>query len=215
MVNGCPISGPSQRQVAIVDLDGTLLRGNSLRILMRHLLRELRRRGDYATLLRLLGLLAARRLKLVSHKAMKLPFHRLAAEMLRGEALNRFTALLLDNINRPLLAELRRTGMILVIATAAPDVYVGALAAALGFDGSIATPLARRLEEYEESRGERKRHLAEVYAAERGLEIALIATDHEDDLPLLRLPSVTRLLVNPTPRLTAVLDSASLTYLIL
>ena len=63
----------------VVDLDGTLLRGNSLHMLVRFMAAELRRRRGYWRLLRIGGLLGLRRLRLISHTEMKHPVHRMAA----------------------------------------------------------------------------------------------------------------------------------------
>ena len=77
MVNGCEESKMNynmthesqgeRRKVAIVDLDGTLIDNNSLHLFILYLSQTLRRRRRFLTLARLLGLLAMRRMGVISH----------------------------------------------------------------------------------------------------------------------------------------------------
>ena len=122
---------------------------------------------------------------------------------------------LISHLRSPLIDRLKRLrteGWVLVIASAAPEIYVGKLCDELGFDACIATPMSDSVATYKEARGVRKRDLAIELAEKYGWEIALVATDHEDDLPLLSLPGIKRLLVNPTPALVNALDGFSLDY---
>ena len=189
----------------VVDLDGTLLRGNSLHMLVRFMAAELRRRRGYWRLLRIGGLLGLRRLRLISHTEMKHPVHRMAAESMTEADMEHFVSVLGAALNRKLLERLdgyRRRGYRILLASAAPDLYLPRLTALAGFDGFIATPLpAWAGEAYTETRGERKRDLCLDYAAREGWTIAVVATDHPDDLPLLLLPGISRLLVSPAPGL--------------
>lgn len=206
MVDGCQKIASSRPVPCVaVDLDGTLLRGNSLHIMLRFMAAKLRRDGRYGSLLRMVGLLGLRRLGLISHVRMKHPLHALAAGLLTESDVERLTSVLTGAVNRELtdfLAEYRRRGYKLLLATAAPDVYTRQLATVWGFDAVVATPLSARVADYAETRGERKRELCLNFAAERGWIIKAVATDHSDDLPLLSLSGIDRLLVGPAPELT-------------
>lgn len=188
----------------VVDLDGTLLRGNSFRLFIRFLASRLRARGRWMELGSVVGLLAARRLRLISHVRMKHPIHLLALRLMSEADIEEFAAGLITYINIGLLDELRRLqreGWRTVLATAAPDFYIAPLCRRLGLDEWTATPAAPGVAAYGENRSDRKRDRALALAAERGWRIAAVATDHPDDLPLLRLPSVRRILVGPDPSL--------------
>lgn len=224
MVNGsekissCQPSGgerPYEIPCIVVDLDGTLLRANSLRLFIRYMVRKLWRERRVAPLMRICGLLAARRMRIIPHKDMKYPVHRIGvAAMSRGE-LEEFAGILRGYVCRPLLEEISRLkgeGWRVLLATAAPSLYIPALTALLGIDDWIATPLSANRSAYEESRGEMKRDLVSRRAVERGWTIRAVATDHEDDLPLLRLEGVRRLLVNSTIRLNVMADRLGLAH---
>ena len=225
MVNGCEESKMNynmthesqgeRRKVAIVDLDGTLFDNNSLHLFILYLSQTLRRRRRFLTLARLLGLLAMRRMGVISHVRMKHPVHLMAISSLDDCDLDCVVSRLISHLRSPLIDRLKRLrteGWVLVIASAAPEIYVGKLCDELGFDACIATPMSDSVATYKEARGVRKRDLAIELAEKYGWEIALVATDHEDDLPLLSLPGIKRLLVNPTPALVNALDGFSLDY---
>lgn len=214
MVDRCKKIG--RPTCAVVDLDGTLLRGNSLRLLTRFLVRKLWREHRYPLLGKIGLLLVARRVKAISHVAMKYPIHRIAAELLDAGEIESFTSeWLLPRLNLSLvkrLAAMREEGCGIVIATAAPELYLPALCRHVGADTWLATPLAEKRGDYVEMRGNRKKNMALRLAADSGSEIVLVATDHEDDLPLMTLDGVSRLLVSPTPRLKMMLGLLSLSF---
>lgn len=216
IMTGCEPA--AETPCVIVDLDGTLLRGNSLRMFIKFLAGRLRARGLYVELAKLLGLLAARKSGLISHVSMKYPIHRMGARLMSVEELSDFADSLTPSLNTGLLSELdrmRSSGFRLVLATAAPELYIPFLFDRIGFDGWIATPLSPDAATYTEARGEHKRRLAFELAAARGWEIRAVATDHDDDLPLLLLPFERRMLVSPTSTLRSKLDAAGLAYEVL
>lgn len=208
----CGLDGEAGKQLAVVDLDGTLLRANSFRLLIRFLIRRLWSRFRYVRLLRLLLLLALRRMRLISHVAMKRPIHAMAADQLSDKDISDFANVLLKHLDSDLLLALHSTGMNLLMATAAPSLYTGKFAAMTGFVGELSTPLPDDGGAYVETRGERKRRLVEDYARLHGLTISMVLTDHDDDLPLLRLPAVSRVLVAPTKSLMDSLRRESLEF---
>lgn len=220
MVDGCQINSRTQSATGpvpcvVVDLDGTLLQGNSLRRLIRYMAVKLLRERRLWLLAKLCGLAALRRVKAISHVRMKYPIHSMAAGMMDDSELAVFADSLKPLLNTRLFARLddyRRRGYKLIIATAAPDLYLPQLVAALGFDGFVATALTDDIAAYTETRGERKVALVTACAAARGLEIRAVATDHEDDLPLLGLPAVERLLVSPTVRLRRLAADSGLDF---
>ncbi|MDE5672969.1 MAG: haloacid dehalogenase-like hydrolase [Duncaniella sp.] len=217
MVNGHESLTHADRDVpcVIVDLDGTLLQGNSFRMFIRCLVGHLKGRGEYTTLAKVLGLLAARKAGVISHVAMKYPIHRIGSQEMTEKDLAEFASQLVGSLNTRLMSELellRAEGSRIVLATAAPDLYIPYLFEHLNFDAWIATPLSDSYGSYVEARGEAKRRLVCALAEERGWNVEAVVTDHDDDLPSLLLPFVRRILVNPTATLCGALDSAGLEY---
>lgn len=185
----------NDNQLAVFDLDGTVVRGNTLHIYIRAGARAMLRQRRLGAFARLLGIMTLRRLKLVSHRTMKFAALRLIApdERLRRD----FTAAVARRRNpavTALIESARRRGMVVLLATAAPDVYVPWIWA----DDFIATPVAGNPSR-RELRGTLKLQAVSHYAAARGLRLALLATDHRDDLPLITAGIPEIYLVNPDP----------------
>lgn len=205
------VNGRVATPLAVVDLDGTLLKGNSLRRFIPFLLRHLQSQRQFLATFKLLTLMALRSVRIISHRRMKHPIHRHAERMTR-EDMAQFISLLLGDIDMQLLDSLRASGSRLLLATAAPYPYSRPLAEVLGFDGCIATHYTPRLSDYEECRGERKAKMALDFARHNQLEATMVVTDHSDDLPLLRLDNIKRLLVNPSEKLTTALKTENLPF---
>lgn len=203
-------------ECAVVDVDGTVIRGNSMREMMRFMLTDGVASGNLPVAAKVARHLLLRRLRVITHREMKHPIHLLALSfMADSDRMRRFMARLMTKIHpgvMSLLTDLKRRGVKLLLATAAPDIYVAALAEALGADGYTATPHASTLEGYIENRGEEKLVRAQRYAADRGWRIGCVVTDHKDDMPLLLLQGVRRVLVAPDSALCHHLREAHLDY---
>ncbi len=173
MVEGLSHTG---RPIAAVDLDGTLVAGNTLHIYIRTALAHV----GMAKRLRILCWLAARRLRLASHQRMKFAILDLIEPT--DALLDDFKARVSRHFNPAvtrLLDRLRSEGYRVILATAAPDVYIPRI-----WNGDFVATPTRDNPERHECRGTAK--LAAVHAAmQPGDYLAAVITDHLDDLPLL------------------------------
>ena len=174
-------SPDDSRPLLVVDLDGTLIAGNSLHIYIRCAMRQMARRGRLDLLARTAALLGLRKVKAISHARMKFgilglvrPDERLLTDFRRRvEAIRRKdVAMLIDGY--------KKKGYAVLLATAAADTYVPAI-----WEGNyVATDMAdpARIE----CRGEEKLRRVEAYARARGLRLAAAITDEPaaDDAPL-------------------------------
>lgn len=188
-------------ECAVVDLDGTILKGNSMREMIKFMLREGVKACDAVTVWKLLYWLCLRRTRLLTHRRMKFPIHRLASEFMLGRGrLERFLPILETLINSAVMdkiADLKNQGCKIIIATAAPDIYMPHFAKILNADFFTATPLTDTVEGYIENRGEHKLLRVKEIAENNGYRIRCVITDHKDDLPLLEIEGVERVLVSP------------------
>lgn len=177
MVEG-QLSIPTTGVVA-VDLDGTLIAGNSLRIYIAEALRDMWRRKPVSALT-IVSLVTLRKLRLITHRRMK--FGALARIQPTDRLRQRFTACI-EAIRRPSVSNIldgyRRMGCTVLLATAAPDTYIPWI-----WHGPyVATPSTDNLNR-RECRGEAKaRAVKQFIGIERHLEAVI--TDHADDLELL------------------------------
>lgn len=178
--------------LAVFDLDGTIVKGNTLHIYMRCAIIESLRRYEFGAFFRIIAFAAARSLRLCSHLTMKNgilgaldpslrmrdDFRRRVRRALSPEALS-------------LAEDCHEKGMKILLATAASEIYVPWI-----WRGDyLATPPLSR----EECRGGRKLRLACEYAEKHGLTIHTVVSDHADDIPLLGASTATeRILINPS-----------------
>ena len=182
--------------MTVVDLDGTLLCGNSFRWFTRYVLRLAVRRRPMAAA-ELCVLLALRRLRACSHRRLKWHLMKIADIVLSADDYSAFARMLKERINRRVLAALGNEQKI-VIASAASDEYVAPFVELMGWRYHVATrrPPSGKYSDYIECRGEMKvKALRRMFPGES---ITAIYTDHVDDLPLLAASSGRRVLVSPS-----------------
>jgi phosphoserine phosphatase len=172
------------RPLVAVDLDGTLVDGNTLHLYIRAAIGEMVRGWRVGALGYTLGMLALRRLGLVSHRTMKFGiFGRIRhtpglARRFAREAGRRRRA----DVDA-LIGRLQEGGYEVLLATAAPAQYVRLLWQGdfVATDMDAATNPGRT-----ECRGDEKLRRVAAYAAARGLTLtAAVSDDLTDDAPLL------------------------------
>lgn len=183
--------------LVVVDLDGTLIPGNSFHAWLRFLVRWAVLSGRPVLALQL-GLLCVRRATgALTHGELKHGVLLLSAAVptARVEEFSRRLAGTVRPAVTALVREAGRDGRVVVLATAAPAIYLGSLAEAVRAGATIGTP-SPGADEWYEAVGEVKlaRVLAEFGAEAR---IDVVITDHHDDLPLVRR-AARALIVNPS-----------------
>lgn len=156
------------KKAAIIDLDGTLIDANSFTMYVKHILARHPQVAIWAAL---------RKLRLLSHAAAKQ--HILRSKVSETE-IDRIVNLLVARV-RPEVASIAEKCDIRILATAAPAIYARPLGERLGFTHVLATETGGA-----ENMGEEKcRRVTELLQA-LDAEASVIATDHEDDMPLLK-----------------------------
>lgn len=177
-----------------VDLDGTYIKGNTLKMYIKagciHLVRSRHLRRLFKV-----GLwVTARRVKLISHLQMKL---KVASEIGWNSEIEKiFTDLAVPNINPAvdsLIRDFGNAGGRCVIASAAFGFYIPSVTS-LPF---VATGTSIK-DIGDECRGEEKCRRLNEWLEETGGMLHSVVTDHHDDIPLLKLPCAQRYLVNPS-----------------
>lgn len=180
MVDRCLTGAPGK--MLAVDLDGTYFKVNSLHSYARFGFIRLMRKGRVARAMRVLSLMLLRRVKAISHRRMK--WGMLQAIGFDEATLDQYAVMMRRVINsrvNRLMTDFAAEGGTVLIATAAAAGYVRAIAP---FD-YVATEIEGN-PAMTECRGEEKLRRVMEYARDRGLELWAVATDHPDDMPLLR-----------------------------
>jgi phosphoserine phosphatase len=203
--------------VLIFDLDGTTLGINSFPHWARHLLGArfagLGPKARAGVVLRTACWLAARKLGLIGHEALKRGLQRGWAHATRHDAraADAYAALLQRHV-RPalddLLAAVAGGEVDAVLATAAAAEYAGPLARRLGFRHVLATEPSRAAHETSNVGEAKCRAVLALLAAEEWqARPRILLTDHRDDLPLIRVCDRT-LWFGPEAAMAAVRDEA-------
>lgn len=173
--------------IVVVDLDGTLVCGNTWRFFARFLLRHALRRGRVVTVVCLAAMLLLRRLRLISHAEVKRRFM-LRSRMLSPRDLDIFADAMAERFDADVLAEVRRQergGAMPLLATAAAGEYAPLIARRAGISHVVCTqPAAAQGRIYAEARGARKADLVWQFARRHALPVVMVITDHPDDMPL-------------------------------
>lgn len=182
----------------VFDLDGTVLRVNSFPLWAVHLLKagftHLHPAQRLGVSLRVGWALAARKAGLIGHETLKWRLQQLWQRATAGDgriAEQDFVRKLLSYV-RPELEDVLKdvaAGRVdAVLATAAAADYAHALGQMLGFSYILATP-TRRPSVTPSNVGEHKRDAVQAFMKEQGWQgrPLTLFTDHEDDLPLIRI----------------------------
>lgn len=183
------VKGFQRKRLAVVDLDGTLVRGNTLHEYIRIGFRRVSWRGRF----KIINLALLRAFHLIPHARFKFGCLKLIAPT---PALLKEFAERIESIKNPailsLIASMEAEGTDILLATAAADTYVGSL-----WSGEyIATTTA----EETELKGERKLQAVERYMEEHNLALYAVITDHHDDLPLMLAGARRNILVHPSEK---------------
>lgn len=174
-----------EKKAVVVDLDGTLIRGNSMILFCRWAVWRMFARGQIVTAISMLSWISARILRLTSHSRMKKAILKRCEGKFTEKEIDAFLSHNLDGIvNQKVLQIARESDYIRVLATAAPALYSKPFGRKLGFYHVLATEYDKT--RFNENIGDRKLESVNRLLSEIGAEMAIVITDHDDDAPLLR-----------------------------
>lgn len=192
----------TEKCVYLVDLDGTLLHGNSFHKWLKYIM--WRRYSGVTSVCRLTTafLCMLRAIRLIDHAHLKRGvqkswgrqwIERLSPGFLAGP----FVEILCADVRLQLLSEVQQlmnhAQAVVVLTTAAPAEYAYPLGAALGFRHIVATPYGHSADWYHNLR-EAKRDHTIAYLRQIGITAScpmVLFTDHIDDTPLIKLSTQT------------------------
>lgn len=164
----------------VVDLDGTYVDGNTLWMYIKCGLSDCLRRGHVFKTAYIIATLAARRLRLMSHTAMK---SKVLTDLGKEQSfMAEFVAKVGRHIDKDvatLIDRSRHKGHKVLLATAAPDFYVKEI-----WQGDfVATADCCSITQIE-CRGDEKLRRVKEWLAKNACQLHMVVTDHMDDAPL-------------------------------
>lgn len=186
----------------VVDLDGTYLSCNTMKVYALTGIRFCLRRWHILDALRVAGLIAIRRLRLISHRRMK--FSMLGILSRHDEIMAPFQKKIRSMINpavRGIIDRNIEAGHRILLATAAPDIYVPLI-----WSGDFVATKTTDNHGMIECRGIEKLNRVKAWIEKNGCRLDSVITDHYDDAPLMEFNCQgCNIIINP--------DSATLRFL--
>lgn len=192
-----------KRRAVVVDLDGTLLSTNTFKDYVLFVAKESVAALRVDVTIGVAFFVALRLMRVVSHSTMKYYLLKVTVRFMGADRLSRLAEMLLLKANQDVTAlceDYRRQGCYVLLATAAPESYAGILSSRMGMDGCCATPMPRHGLQWKENVREQKREAVLQHLEPANASIAVVITDHHDDIPLMSSNPGKNLLVNPSPK---------------
>ena len=189
--------------VTFVDLDGTLISGNSMHIFMKRLPRMLMKRRAPGAAISAMWHIWLRSFRLINHSKMKWYLTKTARIHLEDSDWEDLAETIAQSVNpdvKDLVESRRRLGCLTYLATAAIEEYSLPLSRLLGYEGAVATKFTDNQDDYEEMNGDAKRYGIEKLLEEENLRLESFITDHPDDLPTAKAYPYLTVVVNPTQK---------------
>ncbi len=189
--------------VTFVDLDGSLITGNSMHIFMKRLPGMLLKRRAPGAAIGALWWIGLRSMRLISHRNMKWHLTKIARRHLQESDWDHLAEIIAQSINphvNTFVESHRQLGCLTYIATAALEEYTLSLCRILGYEGAIATRFTDERHAYVEMKGYTKRDGIEQLLETERLRLESFITDHTDDLPTAAVYPGLTIVVNPTQK---------------
>lgn len=192
------------KECIVVDLDNTLIKGNSTVILTTFLMKKYFKYFSFRKIYRLVKTIIRRKLKLISHSNLKYFVIKEAQETFSQRDIDNFVNLLVKKINDDVVdiiaADFNDEDQVL-ISTAAADFFMSEfiLKSEIKNMDYCATTFCNDKNYYIENKGENKLKSLNNYLESHNLHLKTFITDHADDLPILKYNKVgVNYLINPT-----------------
>ncbi len=207
------------KKLTVIDLDGTLYDGSTLKQLYRFAMVKSFKRIDVVTIMQLLWQNLLSLIGIKTHREAKHALM-LRLEMVFDEKdFENFAMSLTDKLNNQVLSIMkkkREENHFIVLSTASPEAYCMPLAAMLSFDACHATPTTLRLDDYVENRSRNKTTRLKQLIDTKHLTIDTVLTDHHDDLPLIEMNREgLNIIVNPSKETEGILKLSDLNFRII
>ena len=189
--------------VTFVDLDGTLISGNSMHIFMKRLPRLLLKRRAPGAAICTLWRTWLRSMRIISHRKMKWHLTKTARRHLLETDWEDLAEIIAQSVNThvaDLIESRRRLGCLTYIASAAIEEYTLPLCRRLGYDGVIATKFTEDIEDFAEMKGDAKHEAIDNLLMQENLRLESFITDHPDDLPTAKAYPYLTVVVNPSQK---------------
>lgn len=211
------LSMRTRRKAVVVDFDLTLIKVNSFELFYKELAIYVLRTYQLNTLTFLIWQIILRKIRFISHAELKKRLLEFLERHSMEDFILEFVRKLSTLVNHEVVdfyEKYRLEGYSICLCTAAPALYIEPFLAITGlrFDAAIYSPKPLLNQKWEENLSEKKKENTLSLMKERGEILAVLLTDHYDDLPLLLVKKEKNILVNPTMYSLETINAAGVKY---
>lgn len=189
------------RKAIVVDLDGTLLRTNTFIHYIKFVFEEALVQGNVFKAGWIGLLVFLRKIRIISsHEKLKKDILISSRRYVSSYMMEEFATILYEYENKrvvSLMEKYRNKGFFTILSTAAPSVYAEIIGNHYHFDFVCSTAIPTD-ENWRENVNEQKKKNTFALLEQNSLEMAVLVTDHYDDLPLLSVVKEVNYVVNPS-----------------
>jgi len=183
------------KNILIIDLDGTFVSVNTFHKWMIFLFKEELKKYHFASVIKILKIISLRLIKSISHTEMKFRILQISQKVIEEQQINTFVNTLDLFVNKHIIDTLQKKTDISILATAAPLFYAEKIKEKYHFDHVIATPPTTETPWKENIREEKKKNLMILLKSHSlNNNVSILYTDHHDDLPLMKYANSTYLI---------------------
>lgn len=200
-----------KKKVLVVDLDGTLYTINTFHYFLKFLIFYCIKHFNIVLLLKIVGILALRLFKKITHAKMKYDILRSISNRINVDYQNFVEGIALKKRSIPVMHDDRFE--IKILATAAPSCYANIIAEKENFHKCLGTdfPKTGFNDAYENIKAVKRNNVVNYLKSKGIIEIEVFVTDHIDDLPLMKLAK-RNLIVNPNEIMKSQLKQNLISY---
>lgn len=196
------------KKIIVVDLDGTLLSTNTFHKWIIFLFRKSLYINPFHSI-QILFILAQRLLKQITHKEMKYKILKISQKENYTYYIASFIESLNKYLNQDVLSHVQEENSLTILATAAPALYANAIASKYNIDYCSATPSIFSNIWYENIKEKKKENLQELLDHLNLKDIAIVISDHHDDLWIMEMATRV-ILVNPSEKTKNILQKTNI-----
>lgn len=198
------------KKAIVVDLDGTLLKTNTFIQYIKFVCKEMLKCGDVFRAGWICLLVFFRKIRIISsHEELKKRILIISKQYTDEERMERLADKLYPFENKmvvSLLGNYSNLGYLTVLSSAAPGVYANIIGRRYHFEFVCSTEMPNH-DDWHENVNEQKKKNTISLLEKNSLKLAVMITDHYDDLPLLLLDKEANVIINPTEKSKGIMEN--------
>lgn len=183
------------KKIILIDLDGTFVSINTFHKWMKFLFIEALKKLQLTAVMKIFNIILLRYTKRITHKKMKYMILEISEQIITQKQITDFVHTLAPYVNQELFNITQDNSKTTILATAAPLFYAKSIKELYQFDFVLATDDITHIPWQENIREEKAKNIKKLFDSNKwDFKNTILYTDHYDDMPLMKIVSLTYLL---------------------